>query len=77
MLQGRKLSAQNEGGVPGRPVITSHQMPKMLESFGYPVKHQTKGGSLLNLMQIILGLNILDFQTAKFSLDSANLRTAI
>ena len=48
-LQGSKLSAPNQE-VPGRLSITSPQIPKMLDTFGYPLKHQTKGGSLVNFM---------------------------
>lgn len=49
-LQGSKLSLPNEGEVPGRLVIASHQIPKMLDTFGYPFKHQTKRGLLTNFM---------------------------
>lgn len=49
-LQCSKLSASNQGEVPGRLVIISQQIPKMLDTFGYPLKHQTKGGSLVNFM---------------------------
>lgn len=75
-LQGSKLSAPNQE-VPGRLIITCHQIPKVLDTFGYPLKHQSKEGSLVNFMQIILTLNISDFQTANFSLNSANLSIAI
>jgi len=47
-LQISRLSTPNQ--VPGRPVITSHETAKMLDTFGYPLKHRTKGGSLVNFM---------------------------
>lgn len=48
-LHDSKLSAPKQE-VPGRLITASHQIPKMLDTSGYPLKHQIKGPLHVDLM---------------------------
>lgn len=71
MLQDSELSAPAPE-VPERQKSNSHRIPKILDTFQYPLKHQSKESSLLNSTLIICILNNLHFQTVKFFLGKAN-----